>query len=463
MRSFSTRLAVLVAVVMGGVSSSVWAFGNRASVETVYLDPTPAATILPTVYEPTSWVVPTSYESSAWVTPTSYFLPTSATYSTVYPTSYSTVYPTSYSTVYPTSYVSSPVVVAPTVYALETTYYRRGLFGRRWRVDRPVIAAYPTGYLPTAYYLPSSSRTFALAPTALRDTGLVRMAYVNAADCPCPSPSGSAATPLSTPAPTAGSKSVQSRAVDDLPVTSSAVGPAPRELDFPAARSGAGENSQGAAVNSSPASKATDGQGALENPGAISDNTPPTPRPAAKAPTKPAAVTPDPPKPAASTGTAKSQPFTPSQPATGANANENLAPPKAPQNDPGDIQSLPLEPGTLRRDSQRPTYAATPRLGSSPARNVLYGMVESGAAGEPEEGVRVTLASLSQSVANRITMTNAFGKFAVRVPDGQWDVMVTMPSGRQRLVEGPLGRITVRDGQITDQEGHVVPSVIITR
>ena len=57
-----------------------------------------------------------------------------------------------------TSYAVSPAVsLLPTGY-IETTY-RRGLFGRRWVVERPVVAAYPAVYVPTTYvssYVPTT-------------------------------------------------------------------------------------------------------------------------------------------------------------------------------------------------------------------------------------------------------------------------------------------------------------------
>jgi hypothetical protein len=427
MRSFSLRLSVLVAMILGGISSSVWALGNRGVVETVYLDPLPATAVFPTTYETTSWVLPTSYEPTAWVTPTSYFLPTSATYSTVYPT----------------SYVADSVMVAPTAYALETTYYRRGLFGRRWRVGRPVVTAYSSGYLPTAYYLPTTSRTLAYSPTVLRDPGLMRTAYVNPADCPCPVTTSQSAAVTRAAAPSSGPRSVRSESAEEMPVTSSNVPPAPAENEAPAARSAAQETRRNTGI--------------LENPRSLQDNTP-TPPAAPKPALNPTGAAANPVKPATPKDASKAQPVMPLQP-----ADDNFAPPPAPAGDPSDVQPAPIKPDAVRRDSQRPTYSATPRLTSLSARSVLYGMVESGSAGEPEEGVRVMLASASDSTPNRVTMTNAFGKFAIRVPDGQWDVMVTMPSGRQRLVDGPLGRITVRNGQITDQEGHAVPSVIISR
>ena len=55
--------------------------------------------------------------------------------------------------------------------------------------------------------------------------------------------------------------------------------------------------------------------------------------------------------------------------------------------------------------------------------------------------------------------TDAFGRFVMRVPDGDWTVSVTMPSGRVYSVS----QIIVSNGQITDEIGRDVPSLVITR
>jgi hypothetical protein len=140
--------------------------------------------------------------------------------------------------------------------------------------------------------------------------------------------------------------------------------------------------------------------------------------------------------------------------------------PAAPGGDEPPVMPAPEKekPDTLRSESRKPVFPApAPRIRTAATRNVLYGMVESSTAGEPEEGVPVTLTSVSQTGTSRVTLTNAFGKFAIRVPDGTYDVLVTMPSGRKHVIDGPLGRINVKNGLITDQEGHDIPSVIITR
>ena len=57
------------------------------------------------------------------------------------------------------------------------------------------------------------------------------------------------------------------------------------------------------------------------------------------------------------------------------------------------------------------------------------------------------------------TFTDAFGHYAVRLPDGDWTVQVAMPSGRVY----PVSQITISGGQITDNYGRDIPSLIISR
>jgi hypothetical protein len=115
-------------------------------------------------------------------------------------------------------------------------------------------------------------------------------------------------------------------------------------------------------------------------------------------------------------------------------------------------------PGTVRRDNLRPVYPATRSLRSE-YRNVLVGIVRSRETDEPEDGVEITVARRDDPAIERVAMSNAFGKFAVRVPDGDWTVKVRMPSGRVY----PVSSISVDNGMIFDDSGRDVPSLIITR
>ena len=56
-------------------------------------------------------------------------------------------------------------------------------------------------------------------------------------------------------------------------------------------------------------------------------------------------------------------------------------------------------------------------------------------------------------------MTNAFGNFAIRLTDGEWNVNVRMPSGRLATVR----TVTVNNGKVMDiQEGREVRNLIIS-
>ncbi len=112
----------------------------------------------------------------------------------------------------------------------------------------------------------------------------------------------------------------------------------------------------------------------------------------------------------------------------------------------------PLDRTPGRRDSLRPRYP------TQATRNVLLGRVESDT-GESREGVRITVSSRTEPRLARAGVSNAFGRFAIRLDDGDWTVRVTMPSGRMYAVR----QITVQDGRVIDnQEGRDVPDLIIS-
>jgi hypothetical protein len=105
------------------------------------------------------------------------------------------------------------------------------------------------------------------------------------------------------------------------------------------------------------------------------------------------------------------------------------------------------------RPSNYGTQAIRPSL-----RNILVGTVLADADREPEEGVRIRVRNLAGG-AGKDTTTNAFGRFAVRLPDGDWAVDVATRSGRVYEVS----QIRVANGVITDNQGRRVPSLEITR
>ena len=109
----------------------------------------------------------------------------------------------------------------------------------------------------------------------------------------------------------------------------------------------------------------------------------------------------------------------------------------------------------MRRESRKPVDLSAPRA----SRNILEGKVVSGEGGQPEENVRVTVSNRAGAFVDRTVTTDAYGRYAIRVPDGDWTVKVTMPSGRVYDVY----QLTVSGDQITDDRGEAVASLTITR
>ena len=137
-----------------------------------------------------------------------------------------------------------------------------------------------------------------------------------------------------------------------------------------------------------------------------------------------------------------------------------VSPPPAPAaND--DALTLPPEKPeeNIRRQSQKPVLSSPSLPPARVSRNILAGKVVSGESGQPEEGVTVTVSSRARAFVDRIATTDALGRYAFRLPDGDWTVKVTMPSGKVYAVS----KITVSGGQITDDLGQKVPTLTITR
>ena len=73
--------------------------------------------------------------------------------------------------------------------------------------------------------------------------------------------------------------------------------------------------------------------------------------------------------------------------------------------------------------------------------------------------MRITVTNRLGKTADRLADTDAYGRYAVRLPDGEWTVKVTMPSGRTYAVS----QLSVSGGQIIDDQGRDVPTLVITR
>lgn len=419
MRSIGYRLPILAALALPLVLDSGWVPANAA--EVVYLETVDWVPAFSVVTVPTSYVAATSF-----VVPASYVIPTA----------------------YTTAYVAETAFVEPTTY-LSPTYYetrlrRRGLFGRRLVETTRAYYMPTTAYYPTThyYYYPTTYTT-----SAIVDRAVVPSGYVVASSACCgteivasstPTVRTLPAEPSTTSVPKAKKPAViQSKPEEEVEPISSTVSPPPAEEPRPRVES----------------SRSAPAAGKTESP-----PTPPTPNreQSTAAPNKPASA-----QPKAATAPPNSpagndaQELPPVQPAP-ARIPGAVEPPVAPA-DGFDLRSA--DEGSagapIRREARKPTtYTPRPEF-----RNILFGNVKARTSGDPQEGVRVTLSSRTNAFEDRVQETDAAGRFAVRVPDGDWTVKVTMPSGRTY----PVSQITVSNGAITDDDGRDIPSLVITR
>lgn len=115
--------------------------------------------------------------------------------------------------------------------------------------------------------------------------------------------------------------------------------------------------------------------------------------------------------------------------------------------------------GNIKREAYKPV-PSQPYIRTAMRRNlnVLQGKVVSGDSAEPEEGVELSFTNRDLNTTKQ-AVSDAYGKYAVRLADGDWTVKVTMPSGRVYAVS----QLSVRSGQITDELGRDIPSLTITR
>ncbi len=403
-------------------------------------------------------------ETGAWV-PTSRVLSVSVPTSYVATTSYAI--PTTFvaPTVYATSYVTERVVAAPASVVVPTVYetYRPSLFGRRLiptgRTYYAPTRYFPTSlYVPSAYYVPTVSTfptSFVSVPSLVDRAVVTTGAIVRETSACCPdaiamspgtvraiaperAPSSSAeAAPQRRP-------SVRSEPnIDNEPALESGVEPLPAAPARPRATAPPAQ-----APAPAPAAP-------RETPSAA--QSPPTPQAPQERQQSTARPDGEIPAPTAPAGELDPAPIpAPKAPS----ADEDLVP-LAPAGT-EDLLPEPPEMGALddsfRREAQRPVFTPT-RAPEPSVRNILFGRVREHLNNEPEEGVRVLLTNRGGSFEDRVALTDAFGRFAVRVPDGDWDVKVTMPSGRVYTVS----QITVNRGEITDDQGRDIPSLTITR
>jgi hypothetical protein len=332
---------------------------------------------------------------------TVYAVPASPVVSTSYlvPTTYArTVY-----TVSPTAFVVPSFDVVPTTFLTSTRL-----------VQRPVFTT-TTAYLPTASYdatsytVPTSTYFYPtvlaapVATVAVCDEVVAAPRVVR----PLPAPPEPAQAPRGTQSatePETPPSAVESSVVGAPPVPPAPPAPAPT-VDRNAATAGGGVG-----------------------PDPLGGNVPPKPAP-------PAEGARERPAPPANPPAAKKQAETP------------------PADDQGPLP-LELPPEGVRREARRPVFPLPNRGG-----NVLSGVVRSYNTGGTVEGVRVTLSNRLQTFPDRVVESDALGRFAVRLPDGDWAVRVESPSGRIYTVKN----ITASGGLLTDDRGQNIPSLIIRR
>ncbi len=341
-----------------------------------------------------------------WRTETVYVAPSATVLgvptSYVVPTTYANIYPTSYvvPALYSTAYVAPTYTLSPTAYVVPSYYQTTGyLLPRRFR-RRPIYET-TTYYSPTTYYAPTSYYPTAYYPTSYYYPTVYDYPIVASSATSCCG--GVAAAPA-------------------------VAAPAARATEPGAARAGRGEHPGRRAVV------------ALQR-GRAEQRRPADPR------RRPAA-------PGRFEHAPAHQPRPRGEPIGQRGAGRD-----APAARPGRHRHAacrPCLPRITRHRVQKPVLA-TPAVRVS--RNVLEGKVVSGETGQPEEGVRLTVSSRAGAFVDRVQTTDAYGRYAIRLPDGDWTVKVTMPSGRTYSVS----QITVSGGQITDDLGRNVPSLTITR
>lgn len=432
------------AVLAGASLFSPWAVGDRPAQAQVMI----GSSLIPTSSVVTSSYVPTSYFPASYVTTSSY-LPTSylAT-SSVFPTSYvvptssvvatGSILETGYSSYYPTSYVGR---------------YRGGLFRPRRYVERTSYYGTSTGFLnPTAYYsptsyitpttylsstyLPTSYLTSSYVPTSYIPTSYLVPTMATSAILPTTYLPGSFVAPtsyLTDDGLIATSASAASICCDSGPAV--ALANPTRSLAVPRMTT---PTNQGSPIVSQPSNSVPTTRSTDRTPTATINSTPGGDEaPAAVAPGVADPAVPAAPKPEMSPPPAPTAPDKP----------EEFPIPKAgtlkPQVDQGPTQSTSYKPVSYR-----------------PIRNVLRGRVVSYETNQPEEAVSVVLVNPGGAFDDRRVATDADGMFKVTLPDGDWAVKVTMPSGTVYTV----GRgVTASGGQVVDRNGRYVGELLIKR
>ncbi len=346
------------------------------------------------------------------------------------PTTYVEAYPISSFQILPTSYFSTTqyFVAAPTSYVVPMSWSVPIITTRY--VERPVYS-YPTSYVMSAAWIYPTTLVY---PTVYRDSEVDLCCVTTSAPFSTqPMPTSTLRVAPKAPAAETSRPSSVPSTIDSVPMEPTGTG-----------NSALNEKK---AEPLAPVDGVTKRDTAAPQPVVSSNVTPidsglPSP-PVAPAPEKESPSTATPITPA------------PTSPA-------KVKPPVAPGEEP---ITLPNPEGdTVKRDSMKPVSPAATlsrylRTTMKGDLNVLEGRVISSETGQPEDGVTLILANRSGNVADQETITDAAGRYSVRLPDGQWIVRMKMPSGKIYA----LSQLVVKSGQINDDLGRDIPTLNITR
>ena len=313
----------------------------------------------------------------------------------------------------PTSYLWPTSTIMPTVYATSASYLTPTVYESSYLTPSYYLS--PSAYIaPTSYFAPTSY----YVPTVYRPRSYVTRSYLP--------------TTVSYPSITS-----TSYAVDDCVTTPTTITQA-----VPAAPP---VQSTGPTIRSTPIQPAPEARQAPVNQG--NDDYEPIlqsePRPSAEifTPTPPAGNNPPAPD--------------------GGMMNDPTPPPPAGEPAPA-LEGFPLSDDNQHR-VRRPTTYSTADFALrqvSLSQTILEGKVISYASGRPEGNVRVILSDRRSRFTDRVHSTDALGRYAINLPEGDWAVKVEMPSRRVFTVS----EITVSGGRITTtDDGREVTALTIKR
>jgi hypothetical protein len=388
-----------------------------------------SAYTIPSAYYATAYTVPSAYYATAYTYPAAYYYSSAYTYpASYYATAYTVPASYYYSYAYPTSYVAAaytPLVASSYTYAYPTSYVATSY--------SPLVAS-SYSYVPTSYYYPSVYQS----PITYSPTYYTAVPTVAMASSPC---DGTTTAPRTYQRPASGTGTGTNPRTAPKDVESSAV-------DEPAKTDTTSGSGTGAGATKQRSSLGTPSDTGLLEPKPIDSTTTPP-------------VVPTVPK-----SKEILDPVTPSGPAgdatKGAGGSGSPPPPIAPAGTEGEPPTL-ITPkdkdGLVQRSARR--YVSRPfvRTTAKGDLNLLEGLVKSGVTGLPEEGVELTVSNKTRAFADRRIRSNSSGRYAVRLPDGDWTVSVTLNDGSLYPVRG----LTVSNGQIVDDLGRDIPTLTITR